>query len=102
MQSARPRPEAIWRSPNIAFAISPAASTCSSNSRKKARAPASESAHPSARLSRWTLLVIDTVPLTGVGKVFKPQLRWDASTPAIKQKVLLPLREKGMERALIC
>jgi fatty-acyl-CoA synthase len=38
---------------------------------------------------------IDPMPLTGVGKVFKPQLRWDAATRALT-KILVPLREKGI------
>jgi fatty-acyl-CoA synthase len=38
---------------------------------------------------------IDPMPLTGVGKVFKPQLRWDAATRALT-KVLAPLAEKGI------
>ncbi len=38
---------------------------------------------------------IDQMPLTGVGKVFKPQLRWDAATRALT-KVLGPLTEKGI------
>ena len=38
---------------------------------------------------------IDPMPLTGVGKVFKPQLRWDAATRAFG-KVLAPLAEKGI------
>ncbi|HML06699.1 MAG TPA: acyl-CoA synthetase [Xanthobacteraceae bacterium] len=39
---------------------------------------------------------IDPMPLTGVGKVFKPQLRWDAATRALS-KILVPLREKGID-----
>ena len=38
---------------------------------------------------------IDPMPLTGVGKVFKPQLRWDAATRAFG-KVLSPLADKGI------
>jgi len=38
---------------------------------------------------------IDPMPLTGVGKVFKPQLRWDAATRALT-KILVPLTEKGI------
>ena len=38
---------------------------------------------------------IDQMPLTGVGKVFKPQLRWDAATRALT-RVLAPLMEKGI------
>jgi fatty-acyl-CoA synthase len=36
------------------------------------------------------------MPLTGVGKVFKPQLRWDAAT-RVFTKILLPLSEKGID-----
>jgi fatty-acyl-CoA synthase len=39
---------------------------------------------------------IDPMPLTGVGKVFKPQLRWDAATRALT-KTLAPLTEKGID-----
>ena len=39
---------------------------------------------------------IDPMPLTGVGKVFKPQLRWDAATRAFT-KILAPLTEKGID-----
>ncbi len=39
---------------------------------------------------------IDPMPLTGVGKVFKPQLRWDAATRALT-KILMPLVEKGID-----
>jgi fatty-acyl-CoA synthase len=39
---------------------------------------------------------IDPMPLTGVGKVFKPQLRWDAAT-RVFAKTLLPLAEKGID-----
>ncbi|MBV1697598.1 MAG: acyl-CoA synthetase [Hyphomicrobiales bacterium] len=38
---------------------------------------------------------IDPMPLTGVGKVFKPALRWDAAT-RVFTKVLAPLAEKGI------
>jgi fatty-acyl-CoA synthase len=38
---------------------------------------------------------IDPMPLTGVGKVFKPQLRWDAATRALT-KTLAPLTETGI------
>ena len=38
---------------------------------------------------------IDPMPLTGVGKVFKPQLRWDAAKRALT-KILAPLTEKGI------
>jgi fatty-acyl-CoA synthase len=36
------------------------------------------------------------MPLTGVGKIFKPQLRWDAATRAFT-KILAPLTEKGID-----
>lgn len=36
--------------------------------------------------------LVDTIPLTGVGKVFKPQLRWDATQHCFEQ-VLAPLAE---------
>jgi fatty-acyl-CoA synthase len=36
------------------------------------------------------------MPLTGVGKVFKPKLRWDAAT-RVFGGVLGPLREKGID-----
>ncbi len=39
--------------------------------------------------------VIATMPLTGVGKVFKPQLRWDASEKVFR-KTLAPLGERGV------
>jgi fatty-acyl-CoA synthase len=39
---------------------------------------------------------IDPMPLTGVGKVFKPQLRWDAATRALT-KILMPIMEKGID-----
>jgi fatty-acyl-CoA synthase len=38
---------------------------------------------------------VDPMPLTGVGKIFKPQLRWDAATRAFT-KVLAPLAENGI------
>jgi fatty-acyl-CoA synthase len=38
---------------------------------------------------------INPMPLTGVGKVFKPQLRWDAAT-RIFAEVLSPLQGKGI------
>ena len=41
------------------------------------------------------LHVIAAMPLTGVGKVFKPQLRWDASQ-RVFQEALAPLRERGL------
>ena len=39
---------------------------------------------------------IDPMPLTGVGKVFKPQLRWDAARRAFAG-VLAPLVERGID-----
>ena len=39
---------------------------------------------------------VDPMPLTGVGKVFKPQLRWDAATRAFT-KTLAPLTQKGID-----
>lgn len=42
------------------------------------------------------LVFIDTMPLTGVGKVFKPQLRWDAAQRVFEQ-VLSPLRDEGTD-----
>jgi fatty-acyl-CoA synthase len=36
---------------------------------------------------------IDLMPLTGVGKVFKPQLRWDSPIRALT-KFLVPLAER--------
>jgi len=42
------------------------------------------------------IFCIDPMPLTGVGKVFKPQLRWDAATRALT-KSLVPLAEKGID-----
>jgi fatty-acyl-CoA synthase len=42
------------------------------------------------------VIAIDPMPLTGVGKVFKPQLRWDAAT-RVFEKVLAPLRERGVD-----
>jgi fatty-acyl-CoA synthase len=39
---------------------------------------------------------IDAMPLTGVGKVFKPQLRWDAATRVLT-KILSPLTEQGID-----
>jgi fatty-acyl-CoA synthase len=42
------------------------------------------------------VIPIDPMPLTGVGKVFKPQLRWDAAT-RVFEKVLTPLRERGID-----
>jgi fatty-acyl-CoA synthase len=39
---------------------------------------------------------IDPMPLTGVGKVFKPQLRWDAAT-RVFAKILAPLVDQGID-----
>ena len=39
--------------------------------------------------------VIDAIPLTGVGKVFKPQLRWDAAREVFTQ-LLAPLASDGV------
>jgi len=41
------------------------------------------------------ILQINPMPLTGVGKVFKPQLRWDAAS-RVFSAILLPLQEKGI------
>ena len=42
------------------------------------------------------IIPIDPMPLTGVGKVFKPSLRWDAAT-RVFSGVLTPLRERGFD-----
>jgi fatty-acyl-CoA synthase len=42
------------------------------------------------------IIPIDPMPLTGVGKVFKPKLRWDAAT-RVFTGVLLPLRARGID-----
>ncbi len=42
------------------------------------------------------IIAIDPMPLTGVGKVFKPQLRWDAAR-RVFTGVLSPLRERGVD-----
>ena len=42
------------------------------------------------------VIQVDPMPLTGVGKVFKPQLRWDAAK-RVFGKVLIPLVEKGID-----
>jgi fatty-acyl-CoA synthase len=42
------------------------------------------------------IIPIDPMPLTGVGKVFKPQLRWDAAT-RVFSTVLSPLTERGVD-----
>jgi fatty-acyl-CoA synthase len=41
------------------------------------------------------IVLIDTMPLTGVGKVFKPSLRWDAAQRAFS-RVLSTLAEQGI------
>jgi fatty-acyl-CoA synthase len=42
------------------------------------------------------IIPIDPMPLTGVGKVFKPQLRWDAAT-RVFSGLLTPLRDRGID-----
>src|ERR1700751_2696289 len=42
------------------------------------------------------IIPIDQMPLTGVGKVFKLQLRWDAAT-RVFGNVLAPLTERGID-----
>ncbi len=42
------------------------------------------------------IIQVDPMPLTGVGKVFKPQLRWDAATRALTN-FLAPLTERGID-----
>jgi fatty-acyl-CoA synthase len=42
------------------------------------------------------IIPIDPMPLTGVGKVFKPKLRWDAAT-RVFTGILTPLRERGID-----
>ena len=42
------------------------------------------------------IIPIDPMPLTAVGKVFKPQLRWDAAK-RVFAGVLTPLRERGLD-----
>jgi fatty-acyl-CoA synthase len=42
------------------------------------------------------IIPIDPMPLTGVGKVFKPFLRWDAAK-RVFTGVLAPLRERGID-----
>jgi fatty-acyl-CoA synthase len=41
------------------------------------------------------IIPIEAMPLTGVGKVFKPQLRWDATQRVLRQ-TLAPLIEQGL------
>lgn len=42
------------------------------------------------------VIPIDPMPVTGVGKVFKPQLRWDAAE-RVFAKVLSPLVARGID-----
>ncbi|MCP3477356.1 acyl-CoA synthetase [Bradyrhizobium sp. CCGUVB1N3] len=42
------------------------------------------------------IISIDPMPVTGVGKVFKPQLRWNAAQ-RVFAKVLTPVTEKGID-----
>ncbi|MHC2324813.1 hypothetical protein ACVI3S_002833 [Bradyrhizobium diazoefficiens] len=42
------------------------------------------------------VIPIDPMPVTGVGKVFKPQLRWDAAE-RVFTKVLAPLAARGID-----
>lgn len=42
------------------------------------------------------VIAVDPMPLTGVGKVFKPQLRWDAAS-RVFAGVLTPIRERGID-----
>jgi fatty-acyl-CoA synthase len=42
------------------------------------------------------IIPIDPMPVTGVGKVFKPQLRWDAAQ-RVFTKVLAPLAERSID-----
>ncbi len=42
------------------------------------------------------VLIIDAIPLTGVGKVFKPQLRWMAAREVFS-KLLAPLNVDGLD-----
>lgn len=42
------------------------------------------------------VIPVDPMPLTGVGKVFKPQLRWDAAR-RVFTTALTPLRERGID-----
>jgi fatty-acyl-CoA synthase len=43
---------------------------------------------------------INPMPLTGVGKVFKPQLRWDAAA-RVFTKALSPLSDRGIECSVV-
>ena len=58
--------------------------------------PGCASARRSAPPFPVQVIPIDPMPLTGVGKVFKPQLRWDAAG-RVFDKVLSPLRERGID-----
>ncbi|MGX9391848.1 acyl-CoA synthetase [Nitrobacteraceae bacterium UC4446_H13] len=42
------------------------------------------------------VITVDPMPLTGVGKVFKPQLRWDAAS-RVFTGALAPIRERGID-----
>jgi fatty-acyl-CoA synthase len=42
------------------------------------------------------VIAVDPMPLTGVGKVFKPQLRWDAAS-RVFAGTLAPIRERGID-----
>ena len=42
------------------------------------------------------VLLVEAIPLTGVGKVFKPQLRWDAAQRVFAQ-TLAPLAQEGVQ-----
>ena len=42
------------------------------------------------------VIFVDAIPLTGVGKVFKPQLRWDA-TKKVFSETLAPLASQGIQ-----
>jgi fatty-acyl-CoA synthase len=42
------------------------------------------------------IIPIDPMPLTGVGKVFKPRLRWDAAT-RVFTRVLSQLTDRGID-----
>ena len=45
------------------------------------------------------IVIVDPMPLTGVGKVFKPQLRWDAAQRVFTE-TLAPLSEQGATYAV--
>ena len=45
------------------------------------------------------VIAVDPMPLTSVGKIFKPRLRWDAAT-RVFTGILAPLREKGIACAV--